>query len=169
MRLSGLRAVSLYQDPLRSLIHALKYKGNTRLAKPLGYLLAQAYLSSGFRADMIIPMPLHYERERQRGYNHARLLAQVCAAEVGVALHDDIVVRHRPTRAQVDLKFQERHQNVAGAFACSPAFASGMLYGRSVLIVDDVCTTGSTLEACAAPLFAAGAKAVRGLVLARPI
>jgi ComF family protein len=169
LRLNGLRAVSLYQEPLRSYIHALKYDGNTRLAEPLGHLLAQAYISYNLQADIIIPVPLHSERQKQRGYNHAYLLAMVCAAQVGVPLRNDILIRHRATLAQVGLKAVERQQNVAGAFLCTPPFATGALLGHRILLIDDVSTSAATLEACAAPLFGAGASAVWGLVLARPI
>jgi len=168
-KLSGQRAVSFYQEPLRGCIHALKYDGNTRLAEPLGLLLAQAYTRYGMQADMLIPVPLHSERQQQRGYNHASLLAKVCSAQLGVPMNDQVLVRHRATVAQVDLHPRERYQNVAGAFACVSASASGALYGRKVVIIDDVSTTSATLEACAVPLFAAGAKVVLGLVLARPM
>lgn len=168
LRLSGLRAVSTYQEPLRSCIHALKYKGNTRLAEPLGLLLAKSYRAYGIRADIIVPVPLHRERQQQRGYNHASLLAEVCAKRVGVPSSNSLLVRHRATSAQVGLAAQERLQNVAGAFLCTPTFATGALFGRTIVIIDDVCTTGATMEACASPLFAAGAQAVWGLVLARP-
>src|SRR5713226_4930660 len=169
LSMSGLRAVSAYQEPLRACIHALKYNGNTRLAEPLGQLLAQTYINHGMRADAIIPVPLHSERQQQRGYNHAYLLAEVCATRVGIPLRNDIVVRHRSTTAQVGLNHDERRQNVAGAFLCTPTFATRALEGRTILLIDDVSTTGATLEACAAPLFAAGAMAVWGLVLARPV
>jgi ComF family protein len=167
--LSGLRAVSVYQEPLRAYIHALKYEGNTRLAKPLGQLLAQAYLTYGMRTDAVLPEPLHSERQQKRGYNHAYLLAAACANHIGIPLYNNILVRHRATSAQVGLNSGDRRQNVAGAFLCTPAFATHVLYGRTLLIIDDVYTTGATLEACAAPLFAAGARAVWGLVLARPL
>jgi ComF family protein len=167
--LHGLRAVSIYQEPLRSYIHALKYDGKTRLAEPLGQLLAQAYTRYGFQVDAIISVPLHPERQQQRGYNHAELLAEVCSSLVGVPLYSDMVQRQRATPAQVGLAANQRYQNMAGAFLCTPAFASGTLSGRRILIIDDVCTTGATLEACAAPLYAAGAAAVLGLVLARPM
>ncbi len=169
LKLNGQRAVSLYQEPLRACIHALKYDGNTRLAEPLGLLLAQAYTRYGLQADMLIPVPLHSERQQQRGYNHASLLAGVCSAQLGVPVNDSVLVRHRATVAQVDLHPRERYQNVAGAFACASASASGALHGRRVVIIDDVSTTGATLEACATPVFAAGAAAVWGLVLARPV
>lgn len=166
--LSGLRAVGCFDGPLRSCIHALKYEGNTRLAEPLGAVLAQAYIRWGLQADAIIPVPLHHEREQERGYNHAQLLAEVCAAHLHIPLRSDIVVRHRATAAQVGLNGQERRQNVAGAFECVPPFKTGLLRDRTLLLLDDVCTTGATLAACASPLFAAGAKTVWGLVLARP-
>lgn len=168
-KLSGQRAVSLYQEPLRGCIHALKYDGNIRLAEPLGLLLAQAYTHYGMQADLLIPVPLHSVRQQQRGYNHASLLAEVCSAQLGVPMNDSILVRHRATVAQVDLHPRERYQNVAGAFACASASASSELNGRRIVIIDDVSTTGATLEACAAPLFAAGAREVWGLVLARPM
>lgn len=80
----------------------------------------------------------------------------------------DILLRHRATPAQVGLTGSERSRNVAGAFTCTPQFATGLLAGRTIGIIDDVTTTGATLAACAAPLFAAGARTVWGLVLARP-
>jgi ComF family protein len=168
-RISGQRAVSLYQEPLRECIHRLKYDGNTRLAVPLGLLLAQAYRYYSMQADMLVPVPLHSERQQQRGFNHALLLAEVCSANIGVPMNDNIMVRHRATVAQVDLHPRERYQNVAGAFACPSTTARSVLNGRKILIIDDVSTTGTTLEACATPLFEAGAKEVWGLVLARPL
>jgi predicted amidophosphoribosyltransferase len=84
-------------------------------------------------------------------------------------LREDILLRHRATPAQASLKARERQHNVADAFACHPLFTTGALSGRTILILDDVCTTGATLEACATPLFAAGARSVCGLVLARPM
>src|SRR6266480_5899707 len=168
-KLNGQRAVSLYQEPLRGCIHGLKYDGNTRLAEPLSLLLAQAYRRYGLQADMLIPVPLHSERQRQRGFNHASLLAEVCSAHLGVHMNNNILVRHRATVAQVDLHPRERYQNVAGAFACSSSSANSVLNERRIVIIDDVSTTSATLEACAMPLFAAGAKEIWGLVLARPL
>jgi len=169
LHLSGLRTASVYQEPLRSCIHALKYEGNTRLAEPLGLLLAHTYIVHALQADVLVPMPLHTDRQRERGYNQGQLLAEVCAKHVQVPVNSALVLRHRATVAQASLKAAERQQNVAGAFVCAPAYATGALVGRTIVIIDDICTTGATLEACAAPLFAAGARAVWGLVLARPM
>ena len=168
-RLSGLRIVSGYEGILRTCIHALKYEGNVRLAEPLGQLLAEAYRYYSMQVDVIMAVPLHAERQKARGYNHASLLADVCARQVLAPHYDNIVMRHRATSAQVGLSARERQQNVVDAFCCAPMFTTGILYGKSILIIDDVATTGATLEACAAPLFAAGAKAVWGLVLARTV
>ncbi|QBD81949.1 ComF family protein [Ktedonosporobacter rubrisoli] len=168
LRLSGLRSASTYQDPLRACIHELKYNGNIRLAEPLGALLAQAYQAHGLHADLIVPIPLHHERERQRGYNQANLLAQVCSARLALPLLHTLVSRVQPTKAQTHLSASERQQNVLGAFLYTPLPSNFRLEGRKVLLIDDVCTTGATLEACAAPLFAAHAAEVWGLVLARP-
>ena len=167
--LHGLRAASIFQGSLRSYIHELKYEGKTRLAVPLGYLMAQAYARNGFQVDALVPVPLHPDRQQQRGYNHAVLLAEACASYINVPLYSEALQRHRATPAQVGSNASQRYQNVAGAFLCTPAFATGALSGRKILIIDDVCTTGATLEACAAPLYAAGAAAVCGLVLARPV
>ncbi len=165
--MNGLRATSLYINPLRLCIRALKYSGNRRLAEPLGALLARTYTAYNMQADMIIPVPLHSERERRRGYNQAHLLAKVCAAQTGLPLHDTLVTRTRATPPQVGLTASERKCNVLGAFSCTQPLATEMLSGRKILMIDDVCTTGATLEACAAPLLAAGALSVWGLVLAR--
>ncbi len=135
LNLSGLRVVSNYQEPLRSSIHALKYDGNTRLAEPLGMLMATQWARYGTPVDMVIPVPLHSERQRQRGYNHAHLLADVCAVQFRLPLRSDILVRARATAAQVDLPHSARLQNVAGAFGCSPSVATDTLFGRTILII----------------------------------
>lgn len=168
LRLSGLRAYSGYQQPLRTCIHRFKYGGNARLSQPLGQFLAQAHRVYGLRSDVIVPVPLHSERQRQRGYNQAHLLAESCSRELQIPLQT-LLTRIRNTPAQTRLAADERRQNVAGAFRCSAGDGPEAITGRRILLIDDVCTTGATLEACAAPLFAAGARTVWGLVLARPL
>jgi ComF family protein len=167
LKLNGLRAYGRHQNTLRNCIHALKYDGQTRLAQPLGALLAQTYRRHGMQADFLVPLPLHAIRQKQRGYNHAVLLAQACAEELGVPVYEDLVMRHRATAAQVGLSSQQRHQNVVGAFSCVSTVTTRTIFKRSIIIIDDVCTTGATLEACAETLFSAGAHSVWGLVLAR--
>jgi ComF family protein len=168
LRFNGLRIVGAYQEPLRSYIHAFKYYGNKRLAQPLGSLLTQTYKRTGLVADMIVPVPLHRERQQKRGYNQAQLLAEVCAAQLGLPLQVSLLSRVRATASQAQLSSRnERLQNVAGAFILNPNSDARALSKSNILLIDDVCTTGATLDACAAPLFVAGVKTVWGLVLAR--
>ena len=167
LRIDSLHAFSGYQGLLRSCIHALKYDGNSRLAKPLGTILAQTYQTQRLQADILLPVPLHAQRYKERGYNHALLLARVCAQQLGISLQEGLLVRHRSTAAQVGLGPQERHKNVADAFSCPSIHATRILSQRRIIVIDDVCTTGATLEACAQVLYAAGVHSVQGLVLAR--
>ena len=169
LQFSGLRIVGAYQEPLRSYILALKNHGNKRLAQPLGALLVQTYKQTSLATDIIIPVPLHAQRQQRRGYNQAQLLAEVCATELGLPLHPSLLTRVRDTATQKGLLRHERQQNVAGAFLLNAKDNVGVLSKRNILLIDDVCTTGATLEACATPLFAAGANTVWGLVLARPL
>ena len=111
-------------------------------------------------ADAVVPVPLHRSRQRARGFNQARALA----AHLGPAVIDALV-RTRRTASQADLPAGKRHANVAGAFAVATGTAS--IEGRVVVLVDDVSTTGATLNACAAPLLAAGAAQVRALTAAQ--
>ncbi len=170
LRLSGLRTFSTYREPLRTCIHALKYEGRRQLAEPLGRLLAEAYSNYKLRADVILPVPLHTSRQLERGYNQSALLAAACAQHLHIAYRDDLLARQRATRPQVGLSLRERSQNVTGAFEPTRTFtaATKAFARRRILIIDDVCTTGSTIEACADALFAAGARSIWGLVLARP-
>jgi len=166
LAISGLRTVGFHRGPLRTCIHALKYQGNKRLAEPLGQLLAQAYKDYGLRADWIVPVPLHRGRQQERRYNQATLLARVCADQLGLPLREDLVIRRRATAVQMNLGVQDRWQNVKDAFAYS---AKVSVRGCNILLIDDVCTTGATIEACALPLLEAKARSVWGLVLARPL
>jgi ComF family protein len=168
LTLSGLRAFSDYTEPLRSIIHAFKYRGNTLLGESLGTLLTETYLRHQMAADLIVPVPLHAERFRQRGYNQAQLLAACCARQLHLPLATDLLMRTRTTATQVTLKAQDRRINLRGAFHYQEKITTQLLLNRKILVIDDVCTTGATLEACANLLFAAGAKEVWGLVLAHP-
>jgi ComF family protein len=161
--LRGLRLVGPHEEPLRGAIHALKYEGNRALATPLGALLAERWQTSGVFVDGILPVPLHLERQRERGYNQAELLAEVVGHSSGRPVQRELIWRTRATAPQVGLKREARHENVRGAFAASEAAAGGRW-----LLVDDVCTTGATLEACAGALGAAGAAEIWALTLARP-
>ena len=113
--------------------------------------------------DVVVPVPLHKQRQRRRGFNQAALLARRFAQQVDLPVDEASLVRHRQTAAQVELNAEQRKANVQDAFRC----VSRGVVGKRVLLVDDVCTTGSTLEACATALREGGAKSVQALTLAR--
>ncbi len=161
--LDGMRVGGPHQEPLRGMIHALKYHKRRALALPLGTLLAQRWQAApAGTVDGILPVPLHPERLRERGFNQSELLAQSVAGTLGVPLRGDLLWRERATVPQVGLSRQERLLNVADAFCAHPDAAGGRW-----LLVDDVCTTGATLEASAHALREQGACSLWALTLAR--
>ncbi len=164
--LDGLRFVAYFEGPLRQAVHQLKYRGCRAVAPALGHLMADTYRAAPFPCERLVPVPLHQRRLRERGYNQAALLAQAVGAELNVPVLPQALVRHRETRSQVQLNAQERRENVQGAFVVSPD-AMPMLQDRAVVLIDDVCTTGATLEACATALRQVGARSVWGLTLGR--
>lgn len=166
--LSSIRAAAVYDGAVRPGVLAFKYKGQRRLADPLSALLAQAVRLSGDLPDVIVPVPLHATRRRQRGYNQAELLARSCARRLGIPCEAAALVRHRATPPQVGLSSAERRANVAGAFTLASAADAKRFSGKRVLLIDDVTTTGSTLDNAAAALLVAGPADLRGLALARP-
>lgn len=161
--LAGLRAAGVFEGALQSALHQLKYQRDAILADTLGEALAAAPLWADVPDGVIVPVPLSTERLRERGYNQAGLLARAVAEARGLPLRPEAARRVRHTRSQVGLSVAQRHANVRGAFAGQARSVAG----RTVLLVDDVCTTGATLAACAAALSDAGASAVWGIALAR--
>jgi competence protein ComFC len=125
--------------------------------------LADYWHAAQLTADWLIPVPLHPSRERDRGYNQSELLARQLARRVNVPVSSQGLRRTRATAVQMTLNAAERRQNVAGAFECVAA----CVRGARVVIIDDVGTTGATLDACAQAVLQAGAVSVMGLTLAR--
>jgi len=156
--------VALFEGTLREAIHRFKYSNRPSLAIPLGRLMACYWDEHPIPSDVIVPVPLHLQRLRERGYNQAALLAQELSKSTGLPLWDGALKRVRQTRPQVELSAEERRENVKGAFLC----LERRVQGKRVLLVDDVCTTGATLEACSEALRAGGARSVWGFTLARP-
>ncbi len=160
----GIRSAAYFEDnPIRPAIHVLKYRDHKAVATALGKILADAYHNHHLQTDVIVPVPLHISRFEERGYNQSDLLANALAACLHLPVDASTLQRTRITESQMTLGIKERHQNVKNAFACQ----SRSLAGRRVLLIDDVCTTGSTLDACAAALKTSGVDAVWGLTLAR--
>ncbi len=159
------RSATLYDAAVREALHAFKFSGKTALAAPLGDLLVEVCASGlPVAPDLVVPVPLHRARERERGFNQAGLLARRVARRLGAPLGTRALRRVRSTRAQADLGGAERRTNVRGAFAARTAAA---LAGRHVLLVDDVLTTGATVSECARVLIDAGALTVGALTVAR--
>ncbi len=154
-----------YAGPVRSALHDLKYAGERRLAGPLGEAVARRWARVGVGADLVVPVPVHADRERQRGYDQAALIAAVAARVLGLPCGRTLE-RSRATIAQFELGRDERASNVAGAFGGRPEAVAAVV-GRWVLLVDDVVTTGATLAACGDALERAGARAVSAIAVAR--
>ena len=157
-----------FSGPVRAALHDLKYSGERRLARPLGQAVARRWQRVGEGATLVVPVPVHAERERRRGYDQAALIAAVAARELGLPCIR-VLVRERATIAQFELGREERAANVAGAFRPRrpEQAARAAISGRWILLVDDVVTTGATLAACAAALVAAGASGVSAIAVAR--
>jgi ComF family protein len=157
-------ATGIHEGKLQQAIHALKYENLRMIAEPLGQRLVTCLAESGWAFDIIVPVPLHKERMAERGYNQAELLANAVADRLSVPCEPDAVVRARDTRSQVGLDRDQRRMNVADAFQADP----DLVAHQTVLLVDDVCTTGATLGTCAEAALAAGAKAVYGVTVSTP-
>ncbi len=158
-----------FAGPVRAALHDLKYAGERRLAEPLGDAVARRWARVGMGAALVVPVPVHAQRERQRGYDQAALIAEVAARRLGLPVARALE-RGRATVAQFELGRDERAANVDGAFrlrASEQGAARESVAGRWILLVDDVVTTGATLAACAFALALAGALAVSAIAVAR--
>jgi ComF family protein len=157
------RAIGEYDGTLRDIIHALKYDGRRSIARPLAALMRSRGSQLLDEADCVVPVPLHWRREYSRGFNQARELAR----NLGPPVVENLV-RCRNTRPQVELAAGHRHSNVERAFALrGRRWGANRLTGMKVLLVDDVSTTGATLQSCARVLKACGVSEVYALTAAR--
>ena len=161
----GVRSAFAMDGLARDMVHGLKYRGWRALAAPMGALMADA-MDDTWAVDIVAPVPLHRRRIRERGFNQAEELARAVADRLGVPMAADALerLRHSPPQAR-SASAIERRLLVRDAFAVGRRSARG----RRVLLVDDVCTTGATLDACATALRGAGAAAAFGLTFAREL
>lgn len=166
MEADGLRSVFRFEGLVRHAIHRFKYGNFKALRAPLSELMSQYLRDHPLPVEVVVPVPLHPHRLRERGYNQAELLAWGLGDGLGLPRSVLSLERRLSGPPQVRSRSrQERWQNVAGAFVVR----GSELSGKRVLLVDDVCTTGATLNACAHALKAAGSAEVWGLTLAREI
>jgi ComF family protein len=161
--LGAIRSAALYAGPVEAALHRLKYRGWGALARPLGDLLGQALVVEGLPAAAVLAVPLHPARERRRGSNQSELLARRVRVLHSLPRPAGRLVRMRDTPPQVGLDRLRRKQNVSAAFEWHGA----PLRGMPLLLVDDVVTTGATLESCAQALRDAGAGLVTAATVAR--
>ena len=160
------RSFAVYDDTLSEAILLVKYEEVTRLGEWFAERLADivAREGAGWRADLVVPVPLHPERRRERGYNQAELIARPLAKRLNLRLDPRLLVRTKPRPPQLVLSRSEHWKSVRGAYATREG---GKVDNLRILLVDDVLTTGATLDACARVLKKAGAAAVLGLTVAR--
>ncbi len=164
--LDGIRAPYTFQGAMRQAVHELKYNNVRIIAPELAQILADYLSLNPLPADLIVPVPLHDSRLRERGYNQSGLLAKNLSQLTGIPFAENGLVRTRPTIPQARTgNREERLQNLRDAFT----YAGDCFKGRHVLIIDDVSTSGATLEACATAARLGGAATVWGLVPAREI
>lgn len=157
------RAAALYSPPVRDALHAFKFGGRRTLVRPLADLvLEQCGPILPADLEVLVPVPLAPQRERERGFNQAGLLAERVARALDVELEPGWLARVRATPPQTDLGAEARRQNVRGAFVASPGVA-----GRHVAVFDDILTTGATAGECARVLRTAGARRIGVLTVAR--
>ena len=165
----GIHSVTAYNDVVKHALHQLKFQNKKRLAQPMGVLMVQ-YLSQSMHLDLkqidvLVPVPLHPNRLKQRGFNQAHLIALSIHQYYGIKI-ENALLRVVDTKPQFDLDRKERFNNVKGAFAINK---TNTIFNKKVLLIDDIYTTGATIAECANTLKVAGAKRTDILTLARAV
>ena len=164
--IDGIRSPFRFDGVMRQAIYQLKYRNLRVLAGPLTRLLNDYLITNPVPGDVLVPVPLHRKRLRERGYNQSSLLAKELGKLANLPVVDDCLIRQRHASPQARTStVEDRKSNVADAFTCR----DHRLRDKQVLLIDDVSTSGATLDACATALKAAGATSVWGLTLAREI
>lgn len=164
----GIRMFSAvaYKGEIKKLIYALKYKHNTYLSREMAEVMKDFLLAEAIDYDIIIPVPLYHKKKRRRGFNQAALLAKYLGSKTGVEVDVSNLIRTRNTRIMHQLSRMDRRENVRGAFQLKKP---NEIFNKSVLLIDDILTTGSTIEECGKILYGAGAEEVIAMTFARGI
>ena len=160
-----MRSWLVFEGPIRQALHKLKYRGNIALGEALAQQLVTYVGALEWPVNVVVPVPLRKARMKERGYNQVGMAAMPLASMLNWQYEPKALVRFRETRTQVGLSVAERKQNASGAFRGDPA----RMAGKTVLVMDDVATTGATLLTCADACLESGAKAVYALTLARAL
>lgn len=164
--LSKLVSLWPFEDEVQKVIHDFKYAGMKSLGDQIGGEMAQLLLAEPeyVQSDLIVPVPLHKTRMRQRGYNQSTILSRAISQSIQVPVESKVLMRIRNTKSQANLNAEQRQRNVDGAFQTR---APEPVVGKTILLVDDVCTTGATLSGCARALLRAGAGRVLAATAAK--
>lgn len=163
-RYRSLRAWTVFEDPVRSALHKLKYRRDFSMGDAIAAAMLPFAQKLAWNADLIVPVPLGKHRLRERGYNQVAMIAKPLAMGLGVKYFPKALMRRKETRSQVGLSREERKLNVQSVFQAHPG-----VRGKIVLIIDDVSTTGSTLSSGAEAFYASGARDVYALTVARAL
>lgn len=160
-----MRSWAVFDSPIQDALHTLKYRRNIGLGEMLAVQMGEFFLSLQWQVQAMIPVPLGKKRLQERGYNQTALVARPLAHETGMDYAPQALWKTRETRSQVGLSVPQRHENVHNAYQADPE----VVKGRSILLMDDVATTGSTISACTMSLLSAGARDVYVLTIARAL
>lgn len=160
-----MRSWAVFDSPVQHALHTMKYHRNIGLGDMIARQMTEFFCALQWKVQGIIPVPLGKNRLKERGYNQTALVARPLAYEVGVEYLPQALRKTRETRSQVGLNVSQRHENVHNAYQADPK----VVQGRSLLLMDDVATTGSTISACTESLLSAGAEEVYVLTIARAL
>ncbi|PIW40007.1 MAG: amidophosphoribosyltransferase [Chloroflexi bacterium CG_4_10_14_0_8_um_filter_46_9] len=165
-KIDGIRSPFRFEGTMRQAIHQLKYRNLKAISSSLAVLLADYLLLNPLPGEVLVPVPLHPRRLRERGYNQSVLLAKELSRLINLPVITDCLIRVKEAKPQVrTTTVKERRENVTGAFICH----GDKINGKQIILVDDVCTSGATLEACTTALKNNGAVSIWGLTIAMEI
>ena len=160
-----MRSWAVFDSPVQNALHTLKYRRNMGIGEALAHQMAGFVQALGLDVDMLIPMPLGKKRLKERGYNQVDLVARPLAYELGLHYSAQGLWKSRETRSQVGLNVSQRRENVSKAYQAD----GKVVNGKSILLMDDVATTGSTIQSSAEALLSAGAREVCAITIARAL
>ena len=160
-----MRSWAVFDYPVQNALHTLKYRRNAGIGESLALHVSEFVRSLDWKVDLLIPVPLGKKRLKARGYNQVELVAEPLAYEIGWQYAPAALWKSRETRSQVGLSISQRKENVLGAYQADPEIVNC----KSVLLMDDVATTGSTIQSCSRALLNAGARDVYALTIARAL
>jgi len=160
-----MRSWAVFDSSVQNALHTLKYRRNVGIGDSLAMQMKEFVCSLNWDVDILIPVPLGKKRLKERGYNQVGLVARSLAYEIGLLYSPQALWKSRETRSQVGLNLSQRWENVSDAYQADPE----VVERKSILLIDDVATTGSTVRACAEALISAGAQGVYAITIARAL